>query len=341
MSTGLHRLIAVLVAVTVAAATGGCTASGADDELVVYSGRSRELVEPILERFHEDTGIDIAVRYGGSAEMALLIAEEAAGGRVQADVFFSQSPGAVGFLAEQDLLAPLPEAVLARVPERFRSAAGRWVGVSGRQRVLVYNRDLVPETDLPTSVFELTDPRYAGRVALAPSNGSFQDFVSIMRQTAGDEATLAWLQAMADGGAPTYANNNAIVEAVSRGEVPMGLVNHYYNLRFLAENPDLPSRNHVLAGDDPGAAVIPSTLSLVAGSERADAAVRLVDFLLSAPAQEYFADETFEYPLAAGVQPAAGLPPLDTLEAPPVDIDRLGGELEGTVELLRRSGLAL
>ncbi len=338
MKAGLALLAA---AMATALALTGCAAAGADDELVVYSGRSRELVEPILERFHEETGIRLAVRYGGSAELALLIAEEAAGGRVQADAFFSQSPGAVGFLAQEDLLAALPQRILSQVPARFRGASGRWVGVSGRQRVLVYNRDLVSEAELPDSVFDLTDPRYAGRVALAPSNGSFQDFVTIMRQMKGDEATLAWLTAMAEGGAPTYANNNAILEAVSRGEVPMGLVNHYYNHRFLAEDPDLPSRNHLLAGDDPGAAVIPSTMSVIEGSEQAEAAAGLVDFLLSAEAQEYFARETFEYPLAGGVQPAAGLPPLESLEAPAVDIDRLGGGLEETVDLLRRSGLAL
>jgi iron(III) transport system substrate-binding protein len=221
----------------------------------------------------------------------------------------------------------------------YRSQAGLWVGLSGRQRVLVFNAELVEEGDLPASVLDLTDPRFEGQVGLAPGNGSFQDFVSVMRQAEGDEATQAWLNGMAENEAVSYANNNAIVEAVGRGEIPMGLVNHYYNYRFLEEDPDLPSRNHVFPGGDIGAALLFTTASVTASSEHREEAMAFIEFLLSDEAQRYYAEETFEYPLASGVEPAAELPPLATLELPEYSIEELGAELEGTARMIAESGL--
>jgi iron(III) transport system substrate-binding protein len=314
-----------------------CGTAAGNERLTIYSGRSQDLVEPLLERFHEASGIPIDVRYGDSGDLALLIANE--GDRSPADVFFSQSPGTVGFLASNDLLSTLPDAALERVAPRYRHAEGRWVGVTGRQRVLVYNADLVDEADLPDSVLDVTDERYAGRVAVAPSNASFQDFVTAMRQRLGEDQALEWLQAMAANDAPVYANNNAIVEAVGRGEVEMGLVNHYYNERFLAEDPSRPSRNHSFADGDIGALVIEASVSVLASTDQSEDAQRFVEYLLTDEAQRYFASETFEYPLVDGIEPATDLPPLPSLDPPEVDVDALGPTFADTVELIDRSGI--
>lgn len=333
----MNRLTRALAVVALLAL--GATACGDDrSALTVYSGRTENLVGPLLERFVADTGIDIDVKYGGTAELALLLEQE--GENTDADVFLAQNPGAEAFLADGGRLASLDQELLDLVDPPYRSAAGRWVGVTGRQRVLVYNRDLVAEAELPASVFDLTEPAFAGQVGVAPENGSFQDFVSAMIVTEGEPATLDWLTAMADNGAPTYPNNNAIVEAVSRGEVPMGLVNHYYNHRFLAEDPSLPSRNHRFAAGDLGSLVISSGVSVLAGTDQADAAEEFVRYLLAQPAQEYFARETFEYPLAAGVAASTDLPPLDPAAVPEVDYDALGDTLRTTTELIARSGLS-
>ena len=329
------RSIVLLALVALALGVTGC---GGSDELIVYSGRGQNLIGPLLEDFHERTGYDIAVRYGDSADLALLLGEE--GEATDADVFLAQNPGAVAYVGDQGLLDTLPEQILELVPERFRSDEDRWVGLSGRQRVLVYDQDAVDEADLPTSVFDLTDERYRGRVAGAPPHGSFQDFVSAMRLVHGDEQTLAWLEGLVANDVRTYPNNNSIVDAVGRGEVEMGLVNHYYNLRFLEEDPSLPSRNHRFEGGDIGALLIPSSVSIIAGSDQQEAATALVEFLLSEQAQSYFRDETFEYPLAAGVDPVGELPSLEGLELPDVDFDALGAELERTVELIEQSGLS-
>jgi iron(III) transport system substrate-binding protein len=329
---------AVLAAATVATAS----ASAASDDsgtVVVYSGRTEDLIQPILDRFAEETGIDVEVRYGNTSDLALLIEEE--GEQSPADVFLSQSPGAVGYLDQRGLLGTLPDDVLALVPAEFHASDGSWVGFSGRQRVLAFNPEIVPEEELPSSVLDLTGEEWSGRIGIAPSNASFQDFVSAMRIELGDEATAEWLEGIAANDPLTFANNSAIVAAIGRGEIDVGLVNHYYVYQALAEDPDFPGRNHNFAPDDIGSLVIVTAATKLAGAEHPDEAEQLVEFLLGEEAQRYFSDGTFEYPLADGVEPADVLPDVDLTAASDIhlDLDDLGGDLESTREMIRDAGL--
>jgi iron(III) transport system substrate-binding protein len=325
----------VLTSVAMILIAGAC--SGEGNELTIYSGRDEALVAPLLEEFAETTGIDVAIRYGDSVDLALLISEE--GDNTPADVFFSQSPGTVGYLDSQDMLAELNSDVLGSVDPKFEADDGKWVGITARQRVLVYNTELIDPSELPGSVLELTDPRFEGMVALAPTNASFHDFVTALRQSEGDEATRSWLEGMVANSSPTYADNASIVAAVGRGEVPMGLVNHYYNYRALDEDPNQHSANYVFPNGDIGALLIASTVSVLDSSDQIDDAERFVEFLLSDDAQRYFSEETFEYPLVDGVQPADVLEPLDSVGAPDVDIGDLGADLRSTSEMILESGL--
>lgn len=324
------------VAVLLGLIAPACSTSGGD-RLTVYSGRTKALIGPLLDEFNEETGIKIDVRYGDSADLALQI--DAEGDKSNVDVFISQSPGAVGFLDEQGLLAELAQNELDQVDEDFRAGDGQWVGLSGRVRVLVYNTDLVEPSELPDSVLDLTEPDFKGRVAVAPNNGSFQDFVTAMRIELGEDVATEWLDGMAANDARPYANNTAIVEAVARGEVPMGLVNHYYLARAKAEDPSLPAENHYFAEGDMGSLLIVTAAAIVNGSDKSEEAGRLVDFLLSKASQEFFAQQTYEYPLAQGVEPDAALPPLDTVPTTTIDLDELGEGLARTAELIQDSGL--
>lgn len=331
--TSVAAFALVLVAALVAA---GCTGSSGD-RLTVYSGRTENLIGPLLDDFADETGIDIDVRYGQSADLALLIEQE--GEKSPADVFISQSPGALGFLESGGRLSELEEATLDLVEPEYRDPDGEWVGLSARVRVLVYNTDAVGEDELPESVFDLVDDEYSGRIGVAPENGSFQDFVTGMRETIGDDETARWLEGMADNGAQTYANNTAILEAVARGEVDMGLVNHYYNERAKAEDPDTPTENAFFADGDVGTLVLVTGAGIVDTAQHTDDAEQLLTFLLSEDAQQFFAAETFEYPLAAGVAPTVELPPLAEIDAPPVTLGALGGDLATTREMISDSGL--
>ena len=336
----IRRALGVALCGAIALAAAAPVTAGEDGgTVVIYSGRTENLVKPILDRFSEETGIDVEVRYGNTSDLALLIEEE--GDQAPADVFLSQSPGAVGYLDQRGLLGTLDDGIVDLVPEQFHAGDGTWVGVSGRQRVLAFNPQIVPEEELPASVLDLTGEEWSGRIGIAPSNASFQDFVSAMRIELGDEATTEWLEGIAANDPVTFANNSAIVAAIGRGEIDVGLVNHYYVYQAMAEDPDFPGRNHNFAADDIGSLVIVTAASVLAGAEHTDEANELVEFLLSDEAQRYFSDETFEYPLANGVEPADVLPDVDLAAASDVDLDfdDLGADLETTREMIRDAGL--
>jgi iron(III) transport system substrate-binding protein len=326
--------IVVLALALPAAGCGGDEAAGGP--LTVYSGREEELVAPLFEKFTDATGVDVEVRYGDSAELAATIAEE--GDNSPADVFFAQDPGSLGAVDPQ--LEELPQATLDRVAARFRDAVGRWVGTSGRTRVLAYNTDRVQESDLPASVLELTRPEWKGRVGVAPTNASFQAFVTAMRLSLGDERTREWLEALRANGAKTYEKNLPIVEAVAAGEVDVGLVNHYYLALVKEEQPDAPVANHLFEAGDPGTLVSVAGAGVLASTDQRDDAEAFVEFLLSEDAQRFYVDqaEENEYPLVAGIDPPAGLVPLDEIQGPDVELTAFGAELESTVELLRETG---
>ena len=331
------RAIAALAVLLAAAAVAGC---GGGDEasgpITVYSGREEELVAPLFEQFTEETGIEVEVRYGDSAELAATIAEE--GDNSPADVFFAQDPGSLGAVDAQ--LEELPENVLERVDARFRDADGRWVGTSGRTRVLVYNTEAVSEAELPASVLDLTKPEWEGRVGIAPTNASFQAFVTGMRLSLGDDAAREWLEAMKENGAKTYEKNTPIVEAVASGEIDVGLVNHYYLALVKEEQPDAPIANHLFEAGDAGNLVSVAGAGVLSSSDQSDDAKAFVEFLLSDDAQQFYVDEAeeAEYPLVEGVEPSPGLVPLDEVDGPDVELTSFGPELEATVEMLRETG---
>lgn len=328
---------------TVSLLTLGLTACGGDEgegTLTVYSGRSENLVQPLIDRFAEETGIEVEVRYGGTAEMAAQIIEE--GENTPAEVFLAQDAGALGALAAEGLLAELPQATLDRVPETYRSGDGTWVGVTGRSRVLVYNKDAVEASELPESVFDLVEPEWAGRVGIAPTNASFQAFVTAMRVQHGDDAARQWLADLAANEPRIYDGNSAIVADVDAGALDVGLVNHYYVYALAAEQgvpvDDLTVALHFFPDGDTGALVNISGVALTK-DQPDDEAQQFVDFLLSQEAQEYFRDETHEYPMIEGVGPHEGLPALTELEAPDIDLNDLA-DLQTTVEMIAEAGLA-
>lgn len=324
------------LAVSIGLVTASCGDDG--ESITLYSGRGESLIGPIIEEFEDETGIDVKEKYGDSADLALLIDEEAAAGRTEADVYLSQSPGSIGFLDGD--LAQISDATLDLVDPGTRDDDGRWVGLSGRQRVLVYNTDLVDPADLPDSIFDLVaDEQWSGQIGVAGGNGSFQDFVTAMRFTEGEAETEAWLADLAALDPVQYANNNAIVSAVGRGEVEVGLVNHYYNYRQLAEDPSQPSANHLFAEGDPGGVLIVTAAAIVDGTEKTELVEQFLQFLLSETGQQYFAQETFEYPLVPGQPTAGGVPPTEFGDVGSIDLDQLEGGLERTREMIAAAGL--
>jgi len=308
-------------------------------DLTVYSGRVEELVDPLIECFEELSGVDIEVRYAGSDELALQLAEE--GDDTDADVFFSQTSGALGVLEGEGLLAELPAATLDQVADEYRSPTDVWVGASGRVRTFVYNTENVAEDELPATIDDVLTSDWEGRIGVAPSNASFQDFIAAMFLERGEEATAEFLGALVALEPRIEASNVSIVDAVGRGEIDGGLVNHYYGVRALQEDPDLPIANHFFPSGDLGSFVLVAGAGVLqAGADHQEQALAFVDFLLTPVAQQFFASETGEYPIAGDVEPPADLPELGSVGIPGYDEGRLGAAITDAARLIDESGLA-
>ena len=340
----LFPLIAAVpaIAFALAACAGSSDDQSADsaagEPVVVYSGRSEELIEPLFEKFTEETGVPVEVRYGDTAEMAAQIIEE--GDASPADVYYGQDAGALGALDGAGMCAPLADSIANSVPATYRSADGTWTGVTGRARVIAFDSTQLSADQVPTSVFDLTDEQWRGQVAIAPTNGSFQAFVTAMRVAAGEDATREWLLGLVDNDVQLYEKNGLIRDAVDAGEVQLGLINHYYWYEKAAEVGE-DAMNVQLAfaePGDPGALVNVSGACIVRPTDNADGASALMEWLLSESAQQWFVETTFEYPLVAGVEGPDGVPPLSQVQGPDIPLAELE-DLPGPLLMLQDVGL--
>ena len=305
------------------------------ETLTVYSGRSKSLVEPIIKQFEQETGIQVKVSYANTTQLAATLLTE--GDKSPAALFWAQDAGALGAVSKEAMFEKLPESILAKVPSNFRDADGLWVATSGRARVLAYSPERVKLEELPQSIFDLTQPIWKDRVGWAPTNASFQAFVTALRRQAGEERTEEWLRGMKANGTKKYAKNTPIIEALAAGEIDLGLPNHYYLLRFKKGNSSYPVAQTFFKADDPGNLVNIAGIGILKSRDNKNTALKFVEFLLSAKAQQYFTSDVFEYPVIDGVIPNANLLPLSELLelAPTFDLNQMD-DLKGTRDLLGR-----
>jgi len=271
------------------------------DELVVYSGRKESLVGPIIKQFIGATGIDVKVKYGKTGELAATILEE--GHKSPADLFFAQDPGGLGAVVNADMFQVLPYSIIGKVPTWAISGNSLWVGISGRVRVVVYNTKNVDPSEISATLEGFTDPKWKNRIGWAPTNGSFQAMVTAMRVKWGKEKTEEWLKGIQSNEPIVYPNNTLIVAAAGAGEIDVGFVNHYYLYRFLAsEGDEFGARNHYLTGDGPGSLVLLAGAGILKTAKNKVNAEKFLSFMLSKFAQQYFAEQIFEYPVVEGIE---------------------------------------
>jgi iron(III) transport system substrate-binding protein len=331
----LVRRFSLVAATLLCVWTGAQSVIAAPKKLTLYSGREEKIIGPLIAKAEKALGMDIEVRYGDSTELAIALIEE--GKNSPADLFYAQDAGALGAIVKENMATPLPGQLLNKVGESFRSPVGQWVGISGRVRVIDYNTNLVKPSELPKSVMELTNPKWRGKVGWAPTNGSFQSFVTAMRVLEGDQKTLAWLKAMKTNGAKNFSGNSAIVEALGRGEIALGLVNNYYVYRFKTKDPKFPVAIHHTQ-QDAGALMNVAGLTVLKTTDQKPDAERLVAYLLSSDAQKFLTETYYEYPLVNGIPVSQNQVPLSQLQPPKVDLVKLS-DLKGTLALIQEAGL--
>ena len=304
--------------------------------LTIYSGRSESLVGALIPEIEAATGLKLDVRYGNTAELAAQILEE--GKNTPAGLFFAQDAGALGALSKAGFFTELPQETLEKVDPRFHADNGTWIGLSGRQRVLVYNPDVTDPATLPASILDLPAADLGGPIGWAPTNASFQAFVTALRLVQGEDAASEWLEGIIATDPVTFDGNAPQIEAAANEEIAVGLVNHYYLYQALKETPDIKAANYTFPNGDLGALVNVAGAGIIASGDQQAAAAAALDYLLGVEAQTYIATETSEYPLADNVPAIPELTPLAELQTPEIDLSNLD-DLEGTLALLTDLGL--
>ncbi len=314
--------------------------SGGGESITLYNGQHVQTTDALVQGFERQTGITVNVRSGDEDALADQVVTE--GSHSPADVFYSENSPVLEYLQEKGLLAPVEPATLGATPARFNSPKGRWVGVSARVSVLVYNPRLISKADLPTSVLALADPRYANKVAIAPGETDFQPIVTSVLHAYGESRTLAWLAGLkANAASHVYPDNETITSDVNSGLVAMGVINQYYWYRLRAElgAHAMHSAIATFAPHDPGYVVDVSGAAVLASSTHKAAAQRFVAYLVSRKGQEVIAhSDSFEYPIASGVRTVQPETPFEDLQPYPITVAQLG-DGSTAIALMRRAGL--
>jgi iron(III) transport system substrate-binding protein len=310
-----------------------CGSSEDKNTLTMYSGRIAPILGPAVDLYEKASGFNVKTRYGDSPSLAATLVEE--GKNSPADLFFAQDAGSLDAVEKQGLLLKLPADILAKVDKAYQSRVGQWVGTTGRSRVIAYSEKL-KTSELPDSPLKLTDARWKGKVGWAPTNASLQGYITALRLIEGEDVAKRWLEGMVANDVQVYDSNIPVRDAIAKGEIEVGLINHYYVAEAQAEDPDYPVKVH-FPPKDLGSLINVAGVGVLATSKHKEQAIAFVREMLSTEAQRYFADSSKEYPLIEGVAPAKELTPIEDIPSPDIDLAKLG-DLQGTLKLMRETG---
>jgi iron(III) transport system substrate-binding protein len=314
--------------------TSGATPSGA---ITVYNAQHEELTQAWADEFTKETGVTVTLRNGDDSELGNQLVQE--GSASKADVFLTENSPAMSLVDRAGLLSPVDAATLAQVPERFRPSTGSWTGIAARSTVFAYNPSLVSESELPASLLDLADPAWKGRWAASPSGADFQAIVSALLELKGAKAASAWLGAMKEN-AVIYKGNSTVMKAVNAGEIPAGVIYHYYWFGDQAGTGENSSNTklHYFKNEDPGAFVSVSGGGVLKTSTNAVAAQAFLAFITGKAGQEILQTGTsYEYPVSDVVSANPALVPLSELEAPALDPSQLNSTK--VTDLMTQAGL--
>ncbi|MFZ5825162.1 MAG: extracellular solute-binding protein [Bacillota bacterium] len=315
-------------------------AKSASQELVIYSGRKENLIQPVVAAFEKQSGVKVVLKVGGATELANLVMEERSAPR--ADIYLSNDAGALEKLRMESVLEPYTSERLKAVPVDLKAPDNTWHAVTVRARVIMYNKDLVSESELPARLFELADPRWKDQVGMATgANESVIANVTALRITEGEQATERFLTDLKRNGVKIFKGHSDVRRAVGRGEIKLGWVNHYYYHAQLKEKEF--NNVGVIYPDQSGQGVTVNIAgaAIVKGARNMANARAFMDFLLTPETQKLFAEVNDEMPVLPGVPVAPGVRPLGEFKRNPVKLGKFGAEWDKSVRLIDKIGLVL
>ncbi|QKS70184.1 extracellular solute-binding protein [Paenalkalicoccus suaedae] len=314
-----------------------------EGELVVYSNRNEQFVQSLLDKFEEETGVEVRALHGADP---LQVQEEA--NNVQADIFISNDIGALEYLNTEGLLSPSNPTNVESIDEQYRADENEWVAISARARGFIYNKDMISEDEMPTKMEDLLDPQWAdvenGYAITRGGNGGMIGNVSALRYEWGDDQTMEWISAIQENAAGIFEGHGDIRRAVGAGEHAFGLVNNYYYHQQLEE----PTDNNVgfiytdQGEGEMGAIANAAGAGVVAGAPNEANAQAFMDWLLEDENQLEFVGESLEVPMNPDLEPPfAEAVPFSELQVQDMPLSELGNYFQDTVQIIEDAGLDL
>jgi len=289
-----------------------------------------ELFDDIYPEFSFEQTLD------SSSQLSNRITQEVEAGGSPADVFLAVDAGSLGNVVNNGAAESLPSEVTDPVPAELQAEG--WVGFAGRARAVPYNADGISASEIPDTVQEFPETAaFEGSLGWAPTYSAFQAFVTAMRLIQGEDVARQWLNDMQDHGISEFPNEFRISNEVANGSLTAGFANHYYALRVRNQRQDAPVELAFTSGDA-GALINVSGGQIIQDPSDRELAENFLRHLLSAEAQEFFATRTFAYPTVSGVDPVGGLPTVDELNPPDVDLADLA-DTGPTLDLLDETGV--
>lgn len=315
------------------------TSAEVNGKLVIYSGRSEALIQPVLDAFRSKyPKVEILIKAGSNSALANALIEEQS--NPQADIFITTEMFTAQSLAQKGIFQSYFPKGAESLSAEFIGPNQTWIGLTRRARVILYNADLVAPEELPASIFDLTNPKWKGQVAAAGStNGGMQAHIAAMRKLLGEEATANWLKGLLANNVTFFGGHTDVRKAVGAGEFKLGLVNHYYYHLQKAEGSNV---GIIYPDQDEGQIGLLTNITaaaIVRGAQNLPAAQALLDFLVSPEGQKLFAEGNYEYPLLPGVPLREGVTPLENFRLAAIDIPSIALDLEATFKLMEVVGL--
>ncbi len=313
--------------VVMAAMLYGCSSSSSTpDAITLYNGQHVQTTDALAAAFTKETGIKVNIRSDDEDVFAAQIVDE--GSHTPADVLMTENSPPLQYLASKDLLAPVDPSTLANTPSTFNSPDGKWVGVTARVSVLDYNTNLLKPSDLPTSAMDLADPKWKGKLGIAPGETDFQPIITSIARTYGEPAALKWLEAVKENaGSHLYPDNETLTDEINKGQVSIGIINQYYWYREQVEKgaSNMHSAITYFAPGDVGYVIDIAGAAVLSASHNKPDAQKFLAFITSKQGQEIIAhSDSFEYPVASGVTTAKPETPFTSLQPNPITVSELG-----------------
>ncbi|MEX2176565.1 MAG: extracellular solute-binding protein [Pirellulaceae bacterium] len=342
----MRRYSSAIVSVSLVVAMLGCgssSPSAGPGEVVVYAALDREFSEPVLDDFTAATGIRVLPKYDveSTKTVGLTAAILAEANRPRCDIFWNNELLNTLRLEEKGLLDVYKSPAAESYPEMYRSPTGTWHGFAGRARVLIVNTDLVKKDERPTSIYDLANPKWKGKVGIAkPVAGTTASHVACLFAALGEEKAKEFLRGLRANDVQILSGNKQVAIAAASGQIAFGLTDTDDAIIEIEKaNPVTivyPDRQD----GELGTLFIPNTLAIIEGGPNPVAARKLVDYLLSPAVESKLAlGASAQIPLNPNVETKPRVETPATVQAMQVDFTAAAKQWDAAAQFIQQEFL--